>query len=198
MRLSPGKVTQGATLARNRPSLSLRGAIGTAIRSAGFETTSPSIELFPASASRRATCPPLECASTNRGTVGQLAGGPCQYAREIADQVVVPLDHAPAAGAAAVAAVIDGDHVELEPARPAPRPRGGSSRRARQNRARRSRPPGAPAGATSGRAGSSHRRNGLRCREPTLCAVAICSLGIIVPSMLRAVRHASSAPEVTI
>ena len=40
-RLSPFKVIQGATLASRRPSLSLAGAIGTAIRSAGFETTSP-------------------------------------------------------------------------------------------------------------------------------------------------------------
>ena len=115
MRLSPVKVTQGATLASSRPSLSLPGAIGTATRSAGFETTIPSIELFPAKHEAKRDLPAIGVCQHKPRHRGQLACGPCQDAREIAHQIVVSLDHAPPAGAAAVAAVVDGDHVELEP-----------------------------------------------------------------------------------
>ena len=108
-------MTQGATLARNRPSFSLPGAIGTATRSAGFETTRPSIELVPAKREAEGDLPAVGVRQHEPRQLGQLARGPCQDAREIADQIVVPLHHAPAAGAAAMAPVVDGDHVELEP-----------------------------------------------------------------------------------
>ena len=40
---------------------------------------------------------------------------PGHYAGQIADQIIVLPDHAPTAGAPAVAAVVDGNHVDLEP-----------------------------------------------------------------------------------
>ena len=115
----PSGSPTGATLASNRPSLSLRGAIGTATRSAGFETTSPSIELMSRQHEAEGDLPAIGVAENKPRARGQLACGPCQDAREIADQIVVSLHHAPPAGAAAVAPVVDGDHVEIEPACPA-------------------------------------------------------------------------------